>query len=55
LERQHGHQLRRVSTAVLGELAQSLAELDLRITAVSILHLIDQQPDSAQSTLGRML
>ena len=55
LERQLGYQLRRASAALLGELAQSLAELDLRITDATILHLIDEQPDITQSALGRML
>ncbi len=55
LERQLGYQLRRASATLLGELAQSLAELDLRIADATILHLIDEQPDITQSTLGRML
>ena len=55
LESQLGYQLRRASAALLGELAQSLSELDLRITDATILHLIDEQPDITQSALGRML
>jgi DNA-binding MarR family transcriptional regulator len=55
LERQLGYQLRRATTVLLRELAQSLVELDLRVTDATILHLIDQQPDITQSVLSRML
>jgi DNA-binding MarR family transcriptional regulator len=55
LEIQLGYQLRRASAALLRELAGSLAELDLRITDATILHLIDEQPDISQSALSRML
>ena len=40
LERQLGYQLRRATTVLLRELAQSLVELDLRVTDATILHLM---------------
>ena len=55
LESLLGYQIRRASAAILADLAQSLAGLDLKITEASVMILIEERPDATQSDLGRML
>ncbi|MFM2099658.1 MAG: hypothetical protein RLZZ366_1197 [Pseudomonadota bacterium] len=50
-----GYVLRRATSATSAELRQRLAPLDLRMTDVSILLLIQANPGVTQSELGRML
>ncbi|HUM09075.1 MAG TPA: MarR family transcriptional regulator [Acidocella sp.] len=50
-----GYQLRRASVAMLADLAESLAGVGLRVTEVSVLLVIETNPDITQSEIGRVL
>jgi DNA-binding MarR family transcriptional regulator len=50
-----GYALRRASAAMLADLGERLAPLDLRPTEASILLLIHANPGITQSKLGRIL
>jgi len=50
-----GYQLRRASAVMLADLSETLADLDLTVTEVSILLQIDANPDITQSDIGRIL
>ncbi|GAA3711589.1 MarR family transcriptional regulator [Sphingomonas cynarae] len=50
-----GYLLRRASNAIIGELAQRLDAIGLKVSEASILLLIDHNPRITQSDLGRML
>lgn len=50
-----GYLLRRASNAVIGELAQRLDTIGLKVSEASILLLIERNPRITQSDLGRML
>lgn len=50
-----GYLLRRASNAVMGELAQRLEAAGLKISEASILLLIEANPGTTQSELGRAL
>lgn len=50
-----GYQLRRASTAILADLAHSLADLRLRPTEASVVLLIAANPSITQSEIGRIL
>jgi DNA-binding MarR family transcriptional regulator len=55
LEQLLGYQLRRASSAMMGELARGLARLELRPSEASVLLLIGANPGITQSELGRVL
>ncbi|MGE4481969.1 MarR family winged helix-turn-helix transcriptional regulator [Acidocella sp.] len=55
LESLLGYQLRRASQAMLADLAAELADLDLRVTDMSVLLVIETNPDITQSEIGRVL
>jgi len=50
-----GYSLRRASNAMMGELAQRLAELDLRLADATVLMLVDANPGITASAIGRAL
>jgi DNA-binding MarR family transcriptional regulator len=50
-----GYQLRRASVAMFDDLANALADLDLRPTGASILLLVGANPGITQSAIGRIL
>ncbi|MBD8545154.1 MarR family winged helix-turn-helix transcriptional regulator [Sphingomonas sp. CFBP 8760] len=50
-----GYLLRRASNAIIGELAQRLDAIGLKVSEASILLLIEHNPRITQSDLGRML
>jgi len=50
-----GYQLRRSSSALMGDLARSLEPYDLRPSEASVLVLIDANPRITQSEIGRIL
>lgn len=50
-----GYQLRRASFAMLSDLSAGISKLDLRITEMSVLMVIDANPDITQSDIGRVL
>jgi DNA-binding MarR family transcriptional regulator len=50
-----GYQLRRASAAMLADLAEALGDFHLRPTEVSVLLLIEANPDITQSEIGRVL
>ncbi len=50
-----GYQLRRASVAMLADLAESLAEIGLRVTEMSVLLVIATNPGITQSEIGRVL
>ena len=50
-----GYALRRASNAMMAELAQRLAELDLRTTDATVLMVIEANPKITASEIGRML
>jgi DNA-binding MarR family transcriptional regulator len=50
-----GYQLRRASVAMFDDLADALADLDLRPTGASILLLVGANPGITQSAIGRIL
>ncbi len=50
-----GYLLRRASNAIIGELAQRLDVIGLKVSEASILLLIEHNPRITQSDLGRML
>ena len=50
-----GYQLRRASSAVMGDFALALAPLDLRPSDASVLLLIASNPSATQSEIGRAL
>ncbi len=55
LENLLGYQLRRASVAMLNDLCENLAALDLRITEASVLMVIDANKDITQSEICRVL
>ncbi len=55
LEQLLGYQLRRASQAMMADLGAELAELELRVTEMSVLLVIDENPDITQSEIGRVL
>lgn len=55
LESRLGYQLRRASVVIMADLAESLAELDLKPAQASILALIKANPAITQTEIGRML
>lgn len=50
-----GYLLRRASNAIIGELAQRLDMVGLKVSEASILLLIERNPRITQSELGRVL
>ncbi|WP_459675145.1 MarR family winged helix-turn-helix transcriptional regulator [Acidisoma sp. 7E03] len=50
-----GYQLRRASFAMLSDLSAGIGKLDLRITEMSVLMVIQANPDITQSDIGRVL
>ncbi len=50
-----GYLLRRASNAIIGELAQRLDAVGLKVSEASILLLIEHNPRITQSELGRIL
>ena len=50
-----GYQLRRASAAMLADLSETLVDLALTVTEVSILLQIEANPDITQSDIGRIL
>jgi DNA-binding MarR family transcriptional regulator len=50
-----GYALRRASSAAMQKLARELAPLDLRPSEVSVLLVIEANPNITQSEIGRML
>lgn len=50
-----GYQLRRASFAMLSDLSAGISKLDLRIAEMSVLMVIDANPDITQSDIGRVL
>jgi DNA-binding MarR family transcriptional regulator len=50
-----GYHLRRASSAVMGDLAERLGRLDLRVTEASILVVLGAHPNITQSEIGRRL
>lgn len=50
-----GYSLRRASNAMMAELAQRLAEFDLRTTEASVLMVIADNPELTASAVGRLL
>ena len=55
LEKQLGYQLRRASSAMIADLTDSLAELDLTVAGMSVLMCIGNDVDRTQSDIGRSL
>jgi DNA-binding MarR family transcriptional regulator len=55
LQNSPGYSLRRASNAMMGELAQRLAALDLRMADASVLMLIEANPKITASAMGRAL
>lgn len=55
LQNSPGYSLRRASNAMMGELGQRLAELDLRMADASVLMLIEANPRITASAIGRAL
>lgn len=50
-----GYQIRRVSSALMADLARGLGELGLTPSEASVLLLIDANPGTTQSEVGRVL
>lgn len=50
-----GYQLRRASAAMLADLTETLADLDLRVTEASVLLQVQANLDITQSEIGRIL
>jgi DNA-binding MarR family transcriptional regulator len=50
-----GYQLRRASLALLGDLTSTIADLSLTVTELSLLLVVEANPDITQSEIGRML
>jgi DNA-binding MarR family transcriptional regulator len=55
LDRLLGYQLRRASVAMMADLAEALGDLALRPSEASVLLLIEANPGTTQSTVGRAL
>jgi DNA-binding MarR family transcriptional regulator len=55
LEQLLGYQLRRASQAMMADLGAGLSDLELRVTEMSVLMVIDENPDITQSEIGRVL
>ncbi|HQT47553.1 MAG TPA: MarR family transcriptional regulator [Acidocella sp.] len=55
LEQLLGYQLRRASQAMMSDLGAELADLELRVTEMSVLMVIGENPDITQSEIGRVL
>ncbi len=55
LEQLLGYQLRRASQAMMADLGAELVDLELKITEMSVLMVIDENPDITQSEIGRVL
>jgi DNA-binding MarR family transcriptional regulator len=55
LKRFPGYVLRRASNAAMAEIARSVAPLGLRPVEASLLVVVDAQPGSSQSDVGRVL
>lgn len=55
LEQLLGYQLRRASQAMMGDLGAELADLELRVTEMSVLMVIEENPGITQSEIGRIL
>jgi DNA-binding MarR family transcriptional regulator len=55
LKNSPGYSLRRASNAMMGELGQRLAALDLRMADASVLMLIEANPQITASAIGRAL
>lgn len=50
-----GYQLRRASQAMMADLGAELADLELRVTEMSVLMVIEANPDITQSEISRVL
>ncbi|GAN78839.1 MarR family winged helix-turn-helix transcriptional regulator [Acidocella aminolytica] len=55
LEQLLGYQLRRASQAMMADLSAALTDLELKITEMSVLMVIEENPDITQSEIGRVL
>ena len=55
LEQLLGYQLRRASQAMMADLGTELADLDLKVTEMSVLMVIEENQDITQSEIGRVL
>jgi len=55
LEQLLGYQLRRASLVMLADLTRCVADLDLTVTEMSVLLLIEANPQITQSEIGRIL
>lgn len=50
-----GYALRRAANAMMGELSERLAKIDMRLTDASVLMLVGQRRDVTASAIGRTL